>query len=151
MGRKNFKKTEIKIAQERMQWLVSQWVMRKSMLIKKESEDVYKQFGYEENENGEFVFVEGKSEKRIWHDEYKKQIELLSKKVSQFYSVLNSLQSEKLKHIAELRYIDGYSWQAVADAIEETESSVYNYRSILANKFRDGGCKWAIGVDRFVD
>lgn len=150
MGRKNFKKTEIKIAQERMQWLVSQWVMRKSMLIKKESEDVYKQFGYEENENGEFVFVEGKSE-RLWHDEYKKQIELLSKKVSQFYSVLNSLQSEKLKHIAELRYIDGYSWQAVANAIDETESAVYNYRSILANMFRDGGCVWAIDVDRFVD
>lgn len=150
MGRKNFKKTEIKIAQDRMQWLVNQWMMQRQLMKQSQSEAVYKQFGYQKNDNGDFVFVEGQSE-RLWHDEYKKQIEILSKKVSQFYSVLNSLQSEKLKHIAELRYIDGYSWQAVSDAIEETESAVYNYRSILANKFRDGGCKWAIDVDRFVD
>ncbi len=150
MGRKHFKKTEIKIAQERMQWLVNQWMMQRQLMKQNRSEAVYKQFGYQKNENGEFVFVEGQSA-RLWHEEYKTQIELLSKKVSGFYSVLNSLQSEKLKHIAELRYIDGYSWQAVADAIDETESAVYNYRSILANKFRDGGCKWAIDVDRFVD
>ena len=45
----------------------------------------------------------------------RKQLELMEAHLTSTYQIINLMDSERMKEITELRYIDGYEWKEIKD------------------------------------
>ena len=142
MGMKVKTKPEIKIMMDRLEYLAGKVWMTKYFLKDAESEKIMKQLGYEKTAEGKWKF-----ECATVDDTYLINYLIVARKLKKFYRALNKLPNEKLKRLAELRYVEGWAWKEIAKEIEESERMTISYRETLVNHFQENDCAWAMKND----
>lgn len=69
------------------------------------------------------------------------EIEQITLMIESFYKVLNNAKTERMRHIAELRYMDGWAWQDIATATGLTLPRLYQINLDIQILFADYNCQ----------
>ena len=139
--------TEIQAMIKRLQYLSGIILIMKSFALPSEKERIRKELGYVKKEDDGKIIWQYRGLGTL-EDTYRVEYKRTAKKLDEFYKVLDSIQSERVKKVAELRYVEGYSWKDVAFMMCESEQSMYSaYRPIIVDVFKKANCGWAVGCD----
>ena len=145
MAMKAKSKTEVGCMFDRLNYIAGQITLTKMTLKGVNYDRIFSGLGYERNDDGEWKTT-GECTLTI-EDTYRKQYILLSKKLNDFYNVLDKLPNEKMKRIAELRLIEGRSWKDIAKEMDESPRNVISYKQVLSDHFIQHNCVWALVYD----
>ena len=142
MGMKVKTKPEIKIMMDRLEYLAGKVWMAKHYLNDAERDNIMKRLGYEKIGENKWKF-----ECATVEDTYLINYLIVARKLKKFYRALNKLPNEKMKRLAELRYVEGWAWKEIAKEIEESERMTLSYRETLVKYFKENDCTWALKND----
>lgn len=145
--------TEIQILMERLQYLAGKILMTRSLLLPSEKEEMCLALGLRKrvstDEKGKEKITYSYTEEscRLISDIYKRQYIQCAKKLDRFYKTLDCLQSEEIRFVCELRFVDGYSWKEIRRRINRSEQTCLSYRRIIVDVFKKENCSWALNYD----
>lgn len=128
---------------ERLQYLAGKNIMVRGMLLPKYKQEIAKALGMYvvEKEDGTKEITVDKGGAMTLGNLYVEQYKECAKKFDRFYELVNKMPSQKLKMVAELRFVEGYSWKDIADEIDESIMTVYEYKKYFIELFNDEGCE----------
>ena len=153
MGKRAVGITEIKILTERLMYLAGNLKVAEGYYIsEKAKKEILLHLGYDVQEyekDGEKKerFICQKTGTNSLKLTYLQQYKECAKKLSEFYEVLDKMPNERLKFIAELRYVEGYAWKEIAKRIGESIQTIYGYRSVILKILRENNLEWVLRFD----
>lgn len=69
------------------------------------------------------------------------EIDQISLMTESFYRVLSHAKTERMRHVAELRYMDGWAWKDIATATGLTLSRLYQINWDIQILYAEYGCQ----------
>lgn len=140
-------KTEVAVMKDRLVWLAGQIAIANVNVKSIDYANLLRHLGYKHNDEGKLICEEDAT--ASLEDLYKNQYVLLCKKLSKFYEALDCLPDEKTKYVAELRYIEGFSWKEIAKYLDATERSAISYKDVMREHFIKHDCAWCLENDKY--
>ena len=128
---------------ERLQYLAGKSLTVKGMMLPTYKQEICKALGLYTtyNEDGKLEVFVSKCGTITLGELYVSQYKECAKKFDRFYELVNKMPSQKLKMVAELRFVEGYSWKDIAEEIDESLLTVYGYKEYFIRLFKDEGCE----------
>ena len=153
MGKKQKTVTEFQSAIKRLEYLAAKKEIMKGYNMADCHDAIARELGLKKRihtgEDGEekikYVYVDDSY--RSMSDVYAKEYAAVAKKLNDFYRAINSLSTNRLKDIAERRYIEGESLKDIADVYDVSLPTMYAYRDVIAKVLKENGCAWFLSCD----
>lgn len=146
MAKKVKAMSEIQASIDRLQYLSGKILIMKSFTLPSEKERIRSELGYKKKEDADGKIIWQYRGLGTLEDTYRFEYKVTAEKLDKFYKVLDKISSERVKRVAELRYVDGYGWKDISEMVGESEQSMYSaYRPAIVDIFTKAGCGWAVG------
>lgn len=144
--------TEIQILMERVQYLAGKLIIANALGLPEEKAKLFRRLGYKSEKfvrdgKEKIRFIANENATLTLDNQYLKQYKKCAEALDKFYKTVDLLQSEKLKYVAELRYVEGCSWKEISKKLGESDSICYTYRRIIDQTFKEKGLDWILSYD----